>query len=184
MRCKPRMWAQYAEKHTGLCLVFNKASLTSAIQKQLGSVKRLFSGRVEYIDRSILRNLDEDQQYVINIDALEDLGIDRFTELHLEKNYHRFFFEKMTDWRDECEWRWVAVASSDQDLYVAFGTALVGIMFGEDTPDEGVREVMNQTEGLGLRYMGLRWKNCSPWYDYGNLRYVPGIKNSPWARDL
>lgn len=42
-------------------------------------------------------------------------------------------------WRDECEWRWVVFASSDQDLYVAFGNALTGIMFGEDTSERRFR---------------------------------------------
>ncbi|MDZ7892818.1 MAG: DUF2971 domain-containing protein [Rhodoferax sp.] len=180
---KPRMWAQYADRHTGVCMVFDRARLDAAISMQVAGANRVLAGPVEYIDRSILRDMASDWQFMINIDALEDLGKERYADLHLQTSYKRLFFEKMTDWRDECEWRWVAFASSNQDLYVAYGDALIGVMFGEETSEKSIQDIMDMTESWGLRYMGLRWKNCSPWYDYG-LRYLPGIKNSPWGQTV
>lgn len=177
--CKPRMWVQYAEKHAGVCLVFDKTRLSAVIEKQVASSHRVLAGPVEYVDRGIVQDLNEDQQYMINIDVLEDVGRDAYPDLHFKTHFKRLFFEKMTDWRDECEWRWIVVSNSDQDIYVAFGNSLVGIMFGEDTQEEIIHGVMEATRSWGLRYMGLKWKNCSPWYDYGNLRYTHGIKNFP-----
>ncbi len=181
---KPRMWTQYAGRHTGVCLVFDRARITSAISRQISGSNRVLAGAVEYIDRPVLGSSDANWQFMINIDALEDLGAERYAELNLERAHKRLFFEKMTDWRDECEWRWVAFVSSDQDLYVAYGDALIGVMFGEETSETSIQDMMDMTESWGLRYMGLRWKNCSPWYDYGNLRYTPGIKDSPWGKTI
>ena len=180
--CKPRMWAQYGEKHSGVCLVFDREQLTAAIDKQVAASHLVISGAVEYVDRRIVRNLYEDQQYTINTDVLEEVGREAYPKLHLKTHYRRLFFEKMTDWRDECEWRWVAFANSDQAVYVAYQNALVGIMFGEDTPEKTIQDIMDLPGAF--RYMGLKWKNCSPWYDYGNLRYTHGIKNSPWGEHV
>ena len=176
--CKPRMWAHYAERHAGVCLVFDRTKLAIAIDKQVASSHLVLSGDVEYVDRSVVGDLYQDQQYMINVDALEDVGKQAYPRLHLKSHYRRLFFEKMTDWRDECEWRWVALANSDRDLFVAYGDALTGVMFGENTPDQVVTDIMSI--GGPVQYMGLKWKNCSPWYDYSNLRYVNGLVGSPW----
>ena len=50
---------------------------------------------------------------------------------------------------------------------------MVGLTFGENTEDKVVQDLMDLTKSWGLRYMGLKWKNSSPWYDYANLRYLP-----------
>lgn len=55
-------------------------------------------------------------------------------------------------------------------------------MFGENTDEKVVQDVMDLSESWNLRCMGLKWKNSGPWYDYANLRYMPGIKNSPLGR--
>lgn len=178
--CKPRMWAQYASNHTGVCLVFDRELLSAAIEKQVAKSHLVLSGAVEYVDRGIASDLFKDQQYMINVDFLEEVGRDHYPRHHLETHHRRLFFEKMMDWRDESEWRFIAFANSDQDLFVAYGSSLVGIMFGEDTPIDVIRSIMGVPGSR--RYMGLKWKNCSPWYDYGNLLYTPGIEKSPWSK--
>lgn len=167
--CKPRMWAQYAKNHTGLCLVFDRKRLTKLIHKQVGSSCRLYSGPVKYVDRGIARDLWRDTQYTINIDILEDEGRAIYAARHLESYWEKLYFEKMTDWKDECEWRFVAFANSDSDLYVAYTGALDGIVFGDETPPQTIQAVIDATAGHGLRYIGLKWKNCSPWYDYAAM---------------
>lgn len=167
--CKPRMWAQYADRHAGLCLVFNRQRLTDLIQKQVGGNRLFYSGPVAYIDRGIAKDLWQDQQYIINVDVLESDGRSLYAARHLRTHWKRLFFEKMTDWRDECEWRFVAFANSEADLYVAYEQALDGIVFGEETPPDTIQAVIDATAGRGIRYIGLKWKNCSPWYDYAAM---------------
>jgi hypothetical protein len=179
--CKPRMWAQYAKKHTGVCLVFDRQKLSELIDAQLGALHLILSGPVKYRDRGIVRNLNE-QQYMINIDVLESVGPEAYVRSHLLTNQQVLFFEKMNDWKDESEFRWVVFTETKAALYLDYKDSLVGIMFGENTEELIIQHIMDLTEARGLRYMGLKWKNCSPWYDYENLRYISGIKNSPWGK--
>jgi hypothetical protein len=178
--CKPRMWAQYAERHSGVCIVFDRQKLTQQVEARLGSSYLVLSGAVRYVDRNIVRNL-ADQQYMINLDVLESLGREAYADRHLKTHYQRLFFEKMNDWRDESEWRWVVFGNANTDLHLDITGCVAGVMFGENTEEKVIQDIMDKTESWGIRYMGLKWKNCSPWYDYGNLRYMSGIKNSPWG---
>lgn len=181
--CKPRMWAQYAENHTGVCLVFHHEKLSKLTNSAFGANNLIISGPVKYVNRSVIRNLNnpDDQQYTINVDHLETIGPKAYAEAHLKTHYQRLFFEKMTDWKDEAEWRYVVFTTTEDDLYLDIKDSLAGIMFGENTQEIMIQNIMEQTECWDLKYMGLKWKNCSPWYDYGNLRYVPSIKGSPWG---
>jgi len=182
--CKPRMWAQYCDNHMGVCLVFDKQALTAEITHQVASSHPIVSGPVEYVDHDMFDPPFEKQPYVINIDALEDLGREEYARLHLEKHVKRLFFEKMTDWQNECEWRWVVFSNTRDDLYVKFRSSLVGLMFGTDTSDKTIESMMNMLKPLEVQYMKLKWKNCNPWYAYGDLRFLPGIENSPWSETL
>lgn len=68
-RCygKARMWAQYAENHQGLCLVFDKALLAETIAESLGSRGKLVSGEVTYWDFDISVGRPE---WIAHMDAL------------------------------------------------------------------------------------------------------------------
>lgn len=182
--CKPRMWAQYSDNHSGVCLVFHHEKLKKIIENELHDDNLIISGPVKYSNRKIIRDLNnpDDQQYTINVDYLEKVGREAFVEAHLKTYYQRLFFEKMTDWRDESEWRYVVFTQTEDKLYLNFQDSLAGIMFGANTNEKIIQDIMDLTETWGINYMGLKWKNCSPWYDYGNLRYVAGIKNSPWGK--
>lgn len=170
--CKPRMWAQYAEKHTGVCLVFDRERLREKITKQFAKHSPLLSGPVKYVDRGIGTELLESYPFTINVDELERAGKEKYPALHLREHYRTLFFEKMTDWRDESELRWVAFSKSDKPLDLQFENALVGLVFGEDTSEEDKRAMLEITLGRSIHYQGLKWKNNSPWYDYGRQLYM------------
>ena len=53
--CKPRMWAQYAANHTGVCLVFHRAKLLQAINTAFEANNLILSGPIHYNNRSVLR---------------------------------------------------------------------------------------------------------------------------------
>ncbi len=169
--CKPRMWAQYAGCHTGSCLVFDYQKLQELIAAQFPSPFLVIGGPVEYVNRDVIPRL-EDTAYTINIDYLGRMGRAEYVKWHLSAYFKRLFFEKMTDWRDEREFRWVIFGGQNNDQYLKFEDALVGIVLGEDTDQSAINEIMTMTSDMRLRYIGLKWKNCSPWYDFANLTYV------------
>lgn len=45
-----RMWAQYAEKHTGVCLIVDRQKLSNRIAKELGHKGTIYHGSVDYRD--------------------------------------------------------------------------------------------------------------------------------------
>jgi hypothetical protein len=174
---KPRMWAQYARGHTGVCLVFDRQKLHELIHARFEAEHTVVSGRVAYVNRDVVPDFSK-QQYTINIDHLEAVGSDAYVRDHLLTHYQQLFFEKMTDWRDESEFRWVVFATTGNDLYVDLTDALVGIVFGENTDPLEIEKMMEITKPWRLRYMGLKWRNCSPWYDYGNPKYFRSATNT------
>lgn len=176
--CKPRMWAQYAANHTGMCLVFDKVKLDLTLRTKIPEGRVIMSGPVKYINRGIARDLWRDQAYMINADVLEEVGRDVYATYHLETHYKTFFFEKMTDWANESEWRWVVFAGSeDEEIFIEYEDTLVGVVFGDGANKEDIRAAMSLCRPHGVRCVGLKWKNCSPWYDFGNLLYL----RQPWG---
>lgn len=168
--CKPRMWAQYANNHTGVCLVFEREILGNLISSKFGDLYKIFHGDVTYRDRGIVPRLSEGD-YFINIDYLEKVGLKEYAKMHLFRYYRRLFLEKLNDWRDENEFRLILFTNTVEDLFIEFKDSLKGIMFGENTKEKDIDEMMEMTEDLDIDYMGIKWKNCSPWYDFG-LKYV------------
>jgi hypothetical protein len=168
--CKPRMWVQYAANHTGVCLVFDFQTLDALVREQFSS-GLIFGGPVQYVNRSIVTNW-EDIAYTINVDYLSRMGPKAYVKWHRQWFFKRLFFEKMTDWKDEREFRWIVCGFESGDLFVELKNALVGIVFGENSEEAEVDAVMEMTSGMGFRRTRLKWKNCSPWYDFGNLKYI------------
>lgn len=82
----------------------------------------------------------------------------------------------MTDWQSENEFRWVLFCDQETDIDLEFGDSLAGIVFGDEANPENVEAVIDLTEAFQIEYMGLKWKNDSPWYDYGNLQYSPEFR--------
>ena len=171
---RPRMWAQYGDRHKGVCLVFDRQRISNLVDEQIAANSLVLCGPVSYVDRPPFYDLYAEQQYMINMNSLEKLGRDEYAKCHAQTHYQKLFFEKMTDWRDEYEWRWVVFSETEDDLYLNYGQSLVGVVFGADCDPASSEALVNQVQGQSLQsiqFMGIRWKNCSPWYDYGNPLY-------------
>lgn len=172
--CKPRMWAQYGDNHSGLCLVFDWKKLQDCIEESFKDKYWIIHRAVNYINRSIVPSFD-DGDYSINIDYLEKYGFGQYTSVHFKQYHQRLFFEKLADWRQENEYRWVIATNTLEPIYVDYKSALIGVVFGENTREKDIDKVISLTNN-DISYTGLKWKNCSPWYDLSNMKY---IKNAP-----
>ena len=179
---KPRMWAQYAEKHTGVCLVFDRNKLDQKIRKQQPDGTVILEGPVQYKNTPVLPDLRRKDPFMINADVLADAGEEEHAKIHVSWFFKELFFEKMLDWGNEAEYRWVVFDDSDEDKFIDFGAALAGIVYGDGTHTEFMDEFMELTENKSVAHLGLKWKNSSPWYDYGNLRLNRALRNSPWGQ--
>ncbi|MEF3306259.1 DUF2971 domain-containing protein [Paenibacillus sp. GYB003] len=100
--CRPRMWAQYANNHTGVCLVFDKSKLNDLIINQLGFLGELQQGAVRYKDTKVKMEV-----FSLDCSKIQQLGVEKFYKYHLRKHLKSLIFEKLVDWKSELEYRWL-----------------------------------------------------------------------------
>jgi hypothetical protein len=174
---KARMWAQYADNHTGVCLVFDRAKLLQATKQHFGQ-HALHHGNVSYRDAPLVRGLDH-HEFMINLDLYESLGPQEYARLHFQRHHRALFFEKLADWRDEAEWRILLLTDTHENRYLPYGDSLVGVMHGDATDPDTSELIMSITKSSKIEHMGIEWKNSSPWYDYGSFRWIPGKISRP-----
>lgn len=127
---KPAMWHHYADRHHGVCLMFDRARLHDALAAQLTG-NFLNCGRVKYSDDGILPKagaspFSPDFLRVTSHEHLRGL-----IQRHGAKWQDALFFTKLRDWRNEDEFRWVLSDTHPSPRYVSFGDALVAIVVGE-----------------------------------------------------
>lgn len=177
---KPRMWAQYAENHAGVCLVFRKEALIAAV-RQHAMHELLFAGHVDYRNVPLLTSLTP-HAFMIDVDLYETLGPTAYAKSHLQTHYRELFFEKLLDWRDENEWRIVLLGDAAGDEYFQYNSALVGVMHGAEIEEKVSREITEMTDDREVEHMGLIWKNSTPWYNYEAIRWSASDRASPWGK--
>ncbi|MEO8327463.1 MAG: DUF2971 domain-containing protein [Nitrospirota bacterium] len=174
--CKPRMWAQYGAAHTGVCLIFRLRELLDAARAYFNQSVPLLYGPVQYVNRSVVPNLfsssPDEQAYILDLDHYELVGKEKYLLDHVVTHRRRLFFEKMTDWENEREWRIVVLIKSEVEIFIPFRSSLAGIMFGESSDEQKVVGLMEQADVHSPWFMALKWKNCSPWYDYENKLFI------------
>ena len=174
---KPRMWAQYGDAHKGVCLAFDREKLIEKVAEACANAVGIYYGNVTYRDRGLLPRLDEGH-YSIDVDYIEKHGFETFWKTHLDQYHHRLLFEKMEDWKDEREYRFVTVFPEPQEVFVDIRECLVGVLFGDAVDHDESEAVIDMLIDTDVKMQGMQWNNCGPWYDYGSLRYGKKSRSS------
>lgn len=138
----PRMWAQYAANNKGVCLIINKDKMEKYISARL---KIIHKGPVKYVERyncfrfSHAAILDFKNQ-VLSRNTTDSIVAEKFMETYpnyVKENY----FTKLTDWRDENEYRIALFSPNGETLTIGnLNDYLEGIVIGEniDNVDEQI----------------------------------------------
>jgi hypothetical protein len=134
----PRMWAQYAGNHTGVCIVFDRHKLDAAIRQRYPVEQDAWvkCGEVEYIESS----LQEPTNLVIHINKDQDINIAVKDYFATPGFGSKVFFTKHVDWQDEQEYRWVYYDSGnsessrggDEERFADVQGAMAGLVLGAD----------------------------------------------------
>ncbi len=127
---RTRMWAQYADNHRGVCLVFDKSEISEKFKElQNNHTKILEPQKITYTnDFSKVEDLMTRELNVKN-------SCENFLHFYLDEERLNCLFIKCEDFRDENEYRFVLInntlSSSAEDCYFDFGTSLKAIILGE-----------------------------------------------------
>jgi hypothetical protein len=135
----PRMWAQYADSHKGVCLVVDHGALHKNIV-QIAGDRPFFHGPVNYLSSSSGPN--DLSNHITYIEDIYENGLSNTIEPHLRKNNESLFFTKHLDWRDEWEHRWIIRSEEEKAEYVSITNCLKAVILG------GECDLSNQSEIL------------------------------------
>lgn len=113
----PRMWAQYAENHSGGCIVLNKKRLISN-----NKLDEIFFKKVSYVN--VIKDL-----------CLQSNG-ENYIEF-IEKNKDVLFFEKYIDWEQEHE---IKLVSKDKNS-ISIDGCIEYVCLGLNVEDEVQRNM-------------------------------------------
>lgn len=135
---RARMWAQYADNSTGVCLVFARESLSKSVSQAVVNPDKLWAETVKFEILSQAYEQDDRhrQAYDLDLNSVEDHGLARAMQNHVENYADILFFRKVEDWRDETEFCWVFSAEGGQgDIMIPIENSLVCVITGVHFPD-------------------------------------------------
>ena len=152
---KSRMWSQYAEGHTGLCLVFSK----KAIEEQMQSVSEFY--RIDQVRYGPPEAISA-QGMTINGNTLSQQGVKDYSINHLRATYESLLFLKNIDYRDEAECRLFVFDPMSAFEYMDISKSLKAVVIGDRTPEVYLPLIKSQCADLGVRYRKVIWSNATP----------------------
>ena len=159
---RSRMWAQYAENHKGVCLVFYKDKLLIEIDKEIKK-RRLKSIQV-ICDRIKYSNDVKEYENAFSVDITEQNVKDDFTNFYL-KNKEQFLFQKLEDYRDEQEYRIVLLKDNGMngiEISVNIENAIAGIITGCDFEPAFNVNIQRISEKYNIPCFHIDWEYGSP----------------------
>ena len=151
----PRMWAQYAENHRGICMVFELDKLIQAVKASFKD-SHIFHGKVNYSDSPFA--VFEATSKVRDIAGEDDLLAEEFICGH----YETLFLMKNYDWKSENEYRFIIVGKDINYEYLPIGNSLSGIILGCDFPMCYLPVVDKYRIEYNLKVGQMSWYHGSP----------------------
>lgn len=133
----PRMWAQYAKNNEGICFVFNRKKLLELIEGQVAYSKSDSVKYKKFFDRYSLTS-DRINSLYEKISMIANGSLTMVDMLHKDKDFLKYnFFEKLDDWKNEHEFRVIALIDKKDDpnyrLSITGITPLIeGVVIGEN----------------------------------------------------
>jgi hypothetical protein len=161
---RPRMWAQYGENHSGVCLIFDGECLSKKLEGLKDKSHTLFHGSVSYdsYNKTISKPLD--------FSDIKDLGKLTAIRKHYFDNYEYFFLSKHPDWRDETEYRWLVHNSGKKkDEFINIEGALVAVLVGVDFPKVYEIVLRELCKELNVSAGKMAWINGFPMPNFGSI---------------
>lgn len=163
-----RMWAQYADGHEGICLIFDKSNLINAFENSFKSIScKTYCGEITYTN---------------DLYTIQD-ELSKPCESFLTQDKIDFLFKKSADYRDEREFRLLLInkdlKNPAESVSFPVENSLCGVITGAKFPKEN-RETLQRAI-----------KHCNPkiksfyisWY-YGMPDVTDPEYRKLWAKKI
>jgi len=163
---KSRMWSQYGGRHSGVCLVFSKRLLLKQLNQQFKKSLTVYTNSVEYKDPYISRANSKDS---LNINA-DDLNTTENTSIvrsFVKTRYKEIFFQKQEDYKDENEFRVIAIDENGGNAdgeFVSISTCLKAIILGDSFAKAYKPIIKELSKKLNVPFRKLHWKKMNIFY--------------------
>ncbi|MDP8269317.1 MAG: DUF2971 domain-containing protein [Candidatus Tenebribacter davisii] len=126
---KSRMWSQYGEEHSGICLVFSKEELEKILDTITAEKIKSFKDIMDY------RIINLSDFPIIEINKLNRKGVEKYCEEKIQNEQKTFFFTKDEDYKDESEFRIVILSENEDYFFIDIAMCLKGIIVGDKFPE-------------------------------------------------
>lgn len=155
---RSRMWSQYAEGHKGICLAFSKNKIIAAIKERFKNCL-VFHGPVSYMngsDRALeAQGIDSTK---INTNGIED-----YFKYYLSRFNDTLFFEKLKDYRDEREYRFVVYNEQFEGYeYIDIAGILEGVVTGMYFEKNRYRCINKFAKKYQFECRNIYWSHGTP----------------------
>jgi hypothetical protein len=146
---RPRMWSQYGENHSGVCLLFNR----EAILKEISGKKFFTYGNIEY------KKYHEIKAYKTIIDAsmCKKDGIEKSSELVIN-HINKYYLMKHNDYRDESEFR-ILHSNGSNDVFIDIKNCLSGIVISDRISEYNINALLEYSRKYSIKLFQINWKN-------------------------
>ena len=155
---KSRMWSQYGGSHSGVCLVFSKKLLLKQIEQQFNKTLTVYTKSVEYKDPYISRANDS---LSINADELSTSDNIAIAHSYIEENHEDIFFQKQEDYKDENEFRVIAIdknGGNANNEIISISTCLKAIILGDSFSKAYKPTIKELSDTLNVPFRKLHWE--------------------------
>ncbi len=129
---RPRMWAQYAENHKGVCLLFDGYEFDKSLKLTAKTNKwdcEIFQEQVSYDLMSVINSSPFPDNITWGIrDSVSMLGKENTARKFIRTHWHPFFFRKHPDWKTETEYRWLIHSPDNIEKFVPIARAIKKII--------------------------------------------------------
>lgn len=149
---KSRMWSQYGQNHSGICLVFSKESLTKTIKNELSQDYLVYDEDINY---------EEINSEFLSID--DNLTVNEIIINHIKQNHKNIFFKKHLDYKDENEFRIILVQKNENNHQISnlidISNSLKFIILGDKFPKVYLPTIKDLSSKLNIEYKKLHWEH-------------------------
>lgn len=160
----PRMWAQYAHNHNGVCFVFNKEKLIEKIKSERSFCEAHEVNYSDVVSTYHIKAKQVDSLYdKIKLDSNGNLPY--LTEMKNNDFLKYNFFSKFSDWSNEQEYRIIIYSyDPERQKILNLSDAIEGIVIGErmDETNKNILSMMFEklfrNKGIGNKEIRDRIK--------------------------